>query len=217
MPRQIDVIEALTSNKIIISGAGRTDAGVNANGQTASFELETNMDTDTIRDGLNHYLRPHPIAILSSEKVNSDFSARFSAKLRWYEYKVINRRSPLTLDKNRVWCVHKCINIDKLIAQSKFFIGKHDLSAFRSINCQSKTPIKSINSIDIKKNNEEIIFIISAKSFLHSQVRIMVGTLIDIGLDKISKSISEIIALKKREFAGVTAPAHGLYLTKVEY
>ena len=113
--------------------------------------------------------------------------------------------------------MHKDINLDKSIEQSKFFIGKHDLSAFRSINCQSKTTIKSINSIDINKNKEEINFVISAKSFLHSQVRIMVGTLIDIGLDKISKSVSEIIALKKREFAGVTAPAHGLYLTKVEY
>ena len=212
-----EAIEKLTGNKNIISGAGRTDAGVHAKGQTASFELEKYIDTDTIRDGLNHHLRPHPIAIISTEKVNSNFNARFSAKLRWYEYKVINRRPPLTLDKNRVWCVYKDINIDKSIEQSKFFIGKHDLSAFRSINCQSKTPIKSINSIDIKKNKEEINFVISAKSFLHSQVRIMVGTLIDIGLDKISKSVSEIIELKKREFAGVTAPAHGLYLTKVDY
>ena len=212
-----EAIEKLTSNKIVIFGAGRTDAGVHAKGQTASFELKKNIDTDTIRDGLNHHLRPHPIAIISTEKVNSDFNARFSAKLRWYEYKIINRRPPLTLDKHRVWCVHKDINIDKLIEQSKFFLGKHDLSAFRSINCQSKTPIKSINSIDIKKNKEEINFVISAKSFLHSQIRIMVGTLIDIGLDKISKSVSEIIELKKRDFAGVTAPAHGLYLTKIDY
>ena len=207
----------ITNHTVKTFAAGRTDAGVHAKGQTASFELEKYIDTDTIRDGLNHHLRPHPIAIISSEKVNPDFNARFSAKLRWYEYKVINRRPPLTLDKNRAWCVHKDINIDKSIEQSKFFIGKHDLSAFRSINCQSKTPVKSINSIDIKKNKEEINFVISAKSFLHSQVRIMVGTLIDIGLDKISKSVSEIIELKKRDFAGVTAPAHGLYLTKIDY
>ena len=212
-----EAIEKLTGNKTIISGAGRTDAGVHAKGQTASFELEKYIDTDTIRDGLNHYLRPRPISILSTEKVTSDFNARFSAKLRWYQYKISNRRSPLTLDKHRVWCVYKDININKVIEQSKFFIGKHDLSAFRSINCQSKTPIKSINSIDIKKNKEEINFVISAKSFLHSQVRIMVGTLIDIGLGKISKSVSEIIQSKKREFAGVTAPAHGLYLIKVDY
>ena len=212
-----EAIEKLTGNKTVILGAGRTDAGVHAKGQTASFELQKYIDTDTIRDGLNHYLRPRPISILSTEKVTSDFNARFSAKLRWYQYKVSNRRSPLTLDKYRVWCVHKDINVSKVIEQSTFFIGKHDLSAFRSINCQSKTSIKSINSMNVKKNNEEISFIISAKSFLHSQVRIMVGTLVDIGLEKISKSISEIILLKKRDLAGMTAPAYGLYLTKVDY
>ena len=212
-----EAIEKLINNKTTIFGAGRTDSGVHAKGQVASFELEKNLDTDIIRDGLNHYLRPHPIAILSAEKVNSDFNARFSAKLRWYEYKVINRRPPLTLDSNRIWCVHKNINVKKIIEESKKFIGKHDLSAFRSINCQSKTAIKSIDSIDIKKNNEKIHFTIAAKSFLHSQVRIMVGTLVDIGLDKISKSVTEIITKKNREYAGVTAPPHGLYLKKIDY
>ena len=210
-------IQKLCSKKTTIFGAGRTDAGVHAKGQVASFELAKYISTDTLRDGINHHLRPYPIAVLSAEKTNPDFNARFSAKLRWYEYKIINRRSPLTLENNRVWCVHKSINIDKVIEESQFFLGKHNLSAFRSINCQSKSAIKSINSINIKKNEEEIIFIISAKSFLHSQVRIMVGTLVDIGLDKIKKSVSEIILLKERRFAGITAPAQGLYLTKVEY
>jgi tRNA pseudouridine38-40 synthase len=210
-------IQKLTNKTTTIIGAGRTDAGVHAKGQVASFELENFIDTDTIRDGLNHHLRPHPVAILSTEKTDTDFNARFSAKLRWYEYKVISRRPPLTLQSNRVWCVHKTININKVIEQSQFFLGKHDLSAFRSINCQSKSATKSINSFDVKTNEQEINFVISAKSFLHSQVRIMVGTLVDIGIGKISKSISEIIALKKREYAGVTAPPHGLYLTKVEY
>ena len=212
-----DSIYKLVNKKIIITGAGRTDAGVHAKGQIANFELEKNIDTDTIRDGLNHYLRPNLVAVLSTEKVDKSFNARFSAKLRWYEYKVINRRPPLTLDNNRVWCVHKQINVNKIIEQSKFFLGKHDLSSFRSANCQSKSTIKSINTIDVKTNRDQINFIISAKSFLHSQVRIMVGTLVDIGLGKISKSISEIISLKERDYAGVTAPAHGLYLTKVEY
>ncbi len=212
-----EAIFKLSKEQSTIYGAGRTDAGVHAKGQVASFELENNLDTDTIRDGLNHYLRPHPIAILSSKKVSADFNARFSAKLRWYEYKIINRRPPVTIDNNRVWCVHKNIDLTKMIEQSRYFLGKHDLSAFRSINCQSKSAVRSINSIDIKNNEGQIIFIISAKSFLHSQVRIMVGTLVDIGLEKISKSISEIILLKKRDFAGMTAPAYGLYLTKVDY
>ncbi len=210
-------IQKLSNKKTTIFGAGRTDAGVHAKGQVASFELDNNLDTDTIRDGLNHHLRPHPIAIISTEKVDNDFNARFSAKLRHYEYRVVNRRPPLTLENNRLWCVHKKIDLKKITEQSKNFLGKHDLSAFRSINCQSKSSIKSITSMDIKTNNDEIFFTISAKSFLHSQVRIMVGTLIDIGLGKISKSISEIISLKKREYAGVTAPPHGLYLIEVEY
>lgn len=210
-------IEKLVNKKITIFGAGRTDAGVHAKGQVASFGLNDSIDTGTIRDGLNHYLRPHPVAILSTEKVDNDFNARFSAKVRFYEYRVINRRSPLTLENNRVWCVHKKIDLKKIIEQSEKFLGKHDLSAFRSINCQSKSSIKSIKSINIKTKKDEIFFTISAKSFLHSQVRIMVGTLIDIGLGKISKSISEIISLKKRDYAGVTAPPYGLYLMKVEY
>ena len=210
-------IQKLVNKTTNIFGAGRTDAGVHAKGQVASFELENELDTDTIRDGLNHHLRPYPVAVLLTEKVGNDFNARFSAKLRFYEYRVINRRPPLTLENNRVWCVHKTIDLKKITEQSKNFIGKHDLSAFRSINCQSNTVTKTIKFFNIKTDKDEILFTISAKSFLHSQVRIMVGTLVDIGLGKISKSISEIILLKKRKYAGVTAPAHGLYLTKVEY
>ena len=211
------VLSKLLKEKIRIIGSGRTDAGVHARGQVANFELEQHFDTDTIRDGINHYLRPQPISILHAEEVDKDFNSRFSAKLRWYEYKILNRRSPITLEQNKVWCVHKKIDAEKITKQSQQFIGKFDLSAFRSINCQSKSPIKSINSLDINFNHDEINFLISAKSFLHSQVRIMVGTLVDIGLSKIEKSISEIIQSKKREFAGVTAPPEGLYLLKIDY
>ena len=148
-----EAIQKLSNKKTIIYGAGRTDARVHARGQVASFELEENIDTDTIRDGLNHHLRPNPIAILSAEKVDSKFNARFSAKLRSYEYKVINRRPPLTLENNRFWCVHKKINLKEMIDQSKSFVGKHNLSAFRSINCQSKSPINQLvlSMLKVKK------------------------------------------------------------------
>ena len=152
-----EAIKKLSNKKTTIFGAGRTDAGVHAKGQVASFQLPSDIATDTIRDGLNHYLRPHPIAILLTEKVNKNFNARFSAKLRWYEYKIINRRAPLTLEIDRVWCVHKSINIEKIVDQSQQFLGRHNLSAFRSINCQSKTAIKSINSIDIKRIEDQIL------------------------------------------------------------
>ena len=207
----------LTGEKITIFGAGRTDAGVHAYGQVASFTLNKKIETDVIRDGLNQHLRPQPIAVQKAELVEDDFHARFSAKKRWYEYKIINRRPPLTIDVNRAWCVYKNLDIEKMKRESASFLGKHDLNAFRSAHCQSKNSIKTIDSIAIKNKDEQIIFEVSAKSFLHSQVRIMIGTLIDIAKGNINKTILDIINSKQREIAGQTAPAHGLYLKKIEY
>ncbi|MDC1047439.1 tRNA pseudouridine(38-40) synthase TruA [Alphaproteobacteria bacterium] len=207
----------LTGEKITIFGAGRTDAGVHAYGQVASFTLNKKIETDVIRDGLNQHLRPQPIAVQKAELVEDDFHARFSAKKRWYEYKIINRRPPLTIDINRAWCIYKNLDIEKMKSESVSFLGKHDLNAFRSAHCQSKNSIKTIDSIAIKNKDEQIIFEVSAKSFLHSQVRIMIGTLIDIAKGNINKTILDIINSKQREIAGQTAPAHGLYLKKIEY
>ena len=207
----------LTGEKITIFGAGRTDAGVHAYGQVASFTLNKKIEIDVMRDGLNQHLRPQPIAVQKAELVEDDFHARFSAKKRWYEYKIINRRPPLTIDVNRAWCVYKNLDIEKMKSESASFLGKHDLNAFRSAHCQSKNSIKTIDSIAIKNKDEQIIFEVSAKSFLHSQVRIMIGTLIDIAKGNINKTILDIINSKQREIAGQTAPAHGLYLKKIEY
>ena len=161
--------------------------------------------------------REVPIAIQKAELVEDDFHARFSAKKRWYEYKIINRRPPLTIDVNRAWCVYKNLDIEKMKNESSSFLGKHDLNAFRSAHCQSKNSIKTIDSISITNKDEQIIFEVSAKSFLHSQVRIMIGTLVDIAKGNINKTILDIINSKQREVAGQTAPAHGLYLKKIEY
>ena len=210
-------IKKLTSEIVVLYGAGRTDAGVHAKSQVASFQIEKNINASVIRDGLNQHLRPHPISIISADVVNHDFHARFSAKNRLYEYKIVNRRSPLTIEKNRAWCVHKKLDFDKMLIESKSFIGKYDLNAFRSSNCQSKSTVKTINDFVIEKKSEDFIFTISAKSFLHSQVRIMVGTLVDIGKGLLLKSVSEIIDSKNREMAGQTAPACGLYLKKIDY
>ena len=207
----------LTGEKITIFGAGRTDAGVHAYGQVASFNLNKKIEIDVIRDGLNQHLRPQPIAVQKAELVEDDFHARFSANKRWYEYKIINRRPPLTIDINRAWCVYKNLDIEKMKSESASFLGKHDLNAFRSAHCQSKNSIKTIDSISIRNKDEKIIFEISAKSFLHSQVRIMIGTLVDIAKGNINKTILDIINSKQREIAGQTAPAHGLYLKRIEY
>ena len=207
----------LSGERVEVNGAGRTDAGVHAYGQVASFSIKKKIDTDVIRDGLNQHLRPQLISIQKAEQVDEDFHARFSAKKRWYKYKIINRRAPLTIDVNHAWCVFKKLDITKMKNESSFFIGQHDLNAFRSIYCQSKSSIKTIENIKIMQEDENIIIEIGARSFLHSQVRIMVGTLVDIAKGNINKSIKEIINNKKREEAGQTAPPRGLYLLKVEY
>ena len=212
-----EALVKLSNEKVSIFGAGRTDAGVHAYGQVASFTLSKKIETDVIRDGLNQHLRPYPISVQKAELVDDDFHARFSAKKRWYEYKIINRRPPLTIDVNRAWCVYKSLDIEKMKRESSLFLGKHDLNAFRSAHCQSKNSIKTIDSVSIKNKDEKIIFEVSAKSFLHSQVRIMIGTLVDIAKGNINKTVLDIINSKQRDFAGQTAPAHGLYLKKIEY
>ena len=212
-----EALVKLSNEKVTIFGAGRTDAGVHAYGQVASFTLSKKIETDIIRDGLNQHLRPHPIAVQNAEIVDDNFHARFSAKKRWYEYKIINRRPPLTIDLNRAWCVYKNLDIEKMKRESLSFLGKHDLNAFRSAHCQSKNSMKTIDSVSIKNIDEQIIIEVSAKSFLHSQVRIMIGTLVDIAKGNINKTVLDIINSKQRDIAGQTAPANGLYLKKVEY
>tara|TARA_Y100001960_G_scaffold317195_1_gene385190 strand:- start:127 stop:861 length:735 start_codon:yes stop_codon:yes gene_type:complete len=212
-----DSVFKLSGEKVVVYGAGRTDAGVHAYGQVASFVISKKISTDVIRDGLNQHLRPLMISVLKAEQVDNDFHARFSAKKRCYVYKIINRRSPLTIDANRAWCVHKILDTKKMQNEASSFIGKHDLNAFRSAHCQSKSSIRTIDDMIIKIKNESIYIEVVAKSYLHSQVRIMVGTLVDIAKGNLTKSINEIIDSKKREGAGQTAPSSGLYLKKVEY
>ena len=213
-----DAIKKISSETVNIFGAGRTDSGVHAKGQVAHFELSKNISLDKMQDGLNQHLRPLPIAILKVEAVDEDFHARFSAKLRIYKYLIINRRSPLTINKNQAWGVFKKLKIKIMKEAAIFLEGKKDFSAFRSIHCQASSSIKTIKSCTVQENEEYISINVSARSFLHSQVRIIVGTLVEIGKGKIkSEDVKKIIESKNRSEAGPTAPAHGLYLLKVEY
>ena len=212
-----NAIFKLTAEKVIVFGAGRTDAGVHALGQVAHFNLKKKFQSDNIRDGLNQYLRPQLIAILVAEQIDENFHARFSAIKRTYEYIITNRRPPLTINKNKSWGVFKTLDIKKIRDEAKFFLGKHNLEAFRSVHCQSNSAIKTIDDITIANKNNDVVITVSAKSFLHSQVRIMVGTLVEIGKGKIKISIKKIIEDKLRSQAGITAPACGLYLIKVDY
>ena len=213
-----DAIKKITSETVSVFGAGRTDSGVHAKGQVAHFEFSKNISLDNIRDGINQHLRPQPIAILEVKEVNDDFHARFSAKLRTYEYLMINRRAPLTFNKNLAWGIFKKLNMDAMKEAASIFVGKHDFNAFRSIDCQSSSSIKTIQRCSIETNDQHIILSVAAKSFLHSQVRIMTGTLVEVGKGKFNLSdVKDIIKSRDRSKAGATAPAQGLYLLNVDY
>ena len=213
-----EAIKKLSNEQVTVFGAGRTDSGVHAKGQVAHFEISKDLEKDNIRDGINQYLRPLPIAILNVEQVIDDFHARFLAKQRVYQYSIINRRPPLTFQRQLAWVIYKKLDIKKIKEAALLFEGKHDFNAFRSIDCQSSSSIKTIDYCSVTNDQESITILVAAKSFLHSQVRIMTGTLVNVGEGKLHPSdIKKIIDMKDRDKAGVTAPAQGLYLKKVIY
>ncbi|MBE6452306.1 MAG: tRNA pseudouridine(38-40) synthase TruA [Alphaproteobacteria bacterium] len=205
---------------IPIQGAGRTDCGVHAIAQVAHFDLERNIEDWKLRDALNYHLRElnAPVAILEVEQVSHEFNARFSAKGRSYIYRILNRRSPTILKKNRVWWVPVELDIEAMQQASTFLLGHHDFSSFRAAACQAKSPIKTLDKLDIYRQKDEIIFEVEAKSFLHHQVRNIVGTLKLVGEGSITPlKVKEILEAKDRKAAGPTAPACGLYLSRVWY
>ncbi|KIE05113.1 tRNA pseudouridine synthase A [Candidatus Jidaibacter acanthamoeba] len=211
-------IYKLSMENVTVYGAGRTDAGVHAYAQVAHFDLVKEFPPHKIRDALNHFLQPNLVSIIKAEQVASDFHARFDAKQRSYIYKIVNRSSPLTLDNNKAWHVIKKLNIRDMQEAADFLIGKHDLSSFRSVYCQSDTSIKSIDEIKILENCNEVLINIAAPSFLHNQVRIIVGTLVKIGKGEWNvEKMKEIIAARNRTAAGSTAPPYGLYFKNVIY
>ena len=208
------------TNKIFVYGAGRTDAGVHALSQVAHFDLKEDLIDWKLREALNARLRDleAPVCVTNVEKVDETFHARFSAKGRGYLYRILNRRGPAVLEKNRVWWVPVPLDIEKMREGAKFLLGNHDFSSFRAAACQAKSPIKTLDKLDIIAVGEEIHFIVEARSFLHHQVRNMVGTLKMVGDGHLQpEDIKHILEEKKRAAAGVTAPACGLYLTKVVY
>ena len=206
--------------QITVQCAGRTDAGVHALCQVAHFDLDRDIDEFRMLQGLNHHLRSQDIAmsVLKVEKVSDDFNARFSAKGRGYIYKILNRRSFPALQKNRVWWVPYPLDVEKMREGAKYLLGQHDFTSFRAAACQAKSPMKTLDKLDIIQNGEEIDFIVEAKSFLHHQVRNMVGTLKMVGNHQIKpEDVKTILEAKDRRKSGPNAPACGLYLSKVEY
>lgn len=211
-----DAIFKFCGENVEVYSAGRTDAGVHAISMVAHFDLMRDQDEQTVMRAMNFYLVNKPVSVLSCEKVSDDFHARFSCVARHYKYVVINRSAPVVLDKNRVWWVPQKLDVDAMKSAAKKLIGKHDFTSFRAAQCQAKSPIKTLDSVSITQNGKEIIFEFSARSFLHHQVRNMVGTLVEIGMGK-PYDIDKIFDAKDRSAAGITAPASGLYFVAADY
>jgi tRNA pseudouridine38-40 synthase len=211
-----DAIFQFCGERVTVFSAGRTDAGVHALNMVAHFDLEREQVPETIMRALNFYLSEKPVAVLNCEKVGDDFHSRFSCVARHYKYVVVNRSAPIVLKKNRAWWVPQKLDINAMKNAAKKLIGQHNFTSFRAAQCQAKSPIKTLDFVSITQNGDEIIFEFSARSFLHHQVRNMVGTLVEIGMGK-PYDMDEIFAAKNRSAAGINAPACGLYFIGADY
>lgn len=198
--------------------AGRTDAGVHARGQVAHVDIARETDAGTVRDALNAHLRGHAVVVLDAGEVSEDFHARFSATERAYLYRIINRRAPLTVDKGLAWWVPSLIDTDAMDAAAKVLLGKHDFSTFRAAECQAGSPVKSLDELNVTRDGEEVRITARARSFLHHQVRNLVGTLRLVGEGKwTADDLRDALEARDRTRGGPTAPACGLYLMHVRY
>jgi tRNA pseudouridine38-40 synthase len=214
-----DAIERFCQERVTVHGAGRTDAGVHALGQVAHVDLAKEAEADTVRDALNFHLKPQPIAVLSAVVAPPEFHARFSARERAYLYRIINRRAPLALDKGRAWHVPApVLDAEAMNAAAQHLIGHHDFSSFRAAECQAESPVKTLDAVSVRRSGENVTIAVRARSFLHNQVRIITGTLKLVGEGKwTAADVAKALAAKDRASAGPTAPAEGLFLTRVEY
>jgi len=201
-----------------VYGSGRTDAGVHALAQIAHMDLRKDIREDKVRDALNFHLGDHPISILDAQKTQDGFHARFDAKERQYLYRIVDRRPKLALERGRLWRVPYKIDADAMHAAAQVFVGEHDFTTFRDTQCQSKSSVKTIDAITVLRAAGEVHINVRALSFLHKQVRSIVGTLNEVGRGQWSKAdVKDALAAKDRTACGPVAPPDGLYLTGVKY
>jgi len=211
-------IKAFSGEEVTVLGAGRTDTGVHARGQVAHFDLEKDSDGDTVRDALNAHLRPQPVSILEAAPVAPEFHARFDATARHYRYLILNRRAPPALERGRVWQVAVALDAQAMHAAAQALVGQHDFTTFRASECQAKSPVKSLDRLDVTREGELIVIEVSARSFLHNQVRSMAGSLKLVGQGKWrGQDLRAALEAKDRTACGPVAPSAGLYLMSVDY
>lgn len=213
-----EAIAGFCGEIVTIQGAGRTDAGVHAFGQVAHVDLSDLWGGDRIRDAVNAHLRPQRIAITGVEGVDDTFEARFSALKRHYRYRIVNRRAPLTLDQGLAWQVARPLDVDRMHSAAQILVGKHDFTTFRSVHCQSRSPVKTVDHVRVSRLGEEVEITCSARSFLHNQVRSFAGSLKRVGEGKWSeRDFRTALEARDRALCGPVAPACGLYLVRVDY
>ncbi len=213
-----EAAKAFSGEDVTIFGAGRTDAGVHARGQVAHLDFANPREPDTIRGAINFHLKPEPIAVLQVEAVADDFEARFGAIRRRYLYRIINRRSPLALEAGLAWRVSVPLDVAAMAAGAKHLLGKHDFTTFRSVVCQANSPVKNLDRLDVEQNGDEILVHAEARSFMHHQVRSIVGSLKCVGDGKWQPDdMRKVLEARDRAACGPVAPADGLYLVGVDY
>ncbi len=208
----------LTGETVTLRGAGRTDAGVHALAQVAHVDVAGSWTGDKLRDGLNAHLRPEPAAVLRAESVPADFDARFSAIRRHYLYRLLTRRAPPALQRGRVWHVKRRLDAVAMQRAARRLIGTHDFTTFRSVECQAKSPVKTLDALNVVLRDDEIAVTATARSFLHNQVRSLVGSLKLVGEGKWNADdLEAALNARDRAACGPVAPAEGLYLIRVDY
>lgn len=211
-------VKAISGEAARVHGAGRTDAGVHALGQVAHVDLVKDFPAGRLRDGLNAHLRPDPIGVLAVEIVPQTFEARFSAVRRHYLYRIVNRRANLALEIGRVWRVPKALDAGAMHEAAQRLIGKHDFTTFRDTECQAKSPDKTLDVLDVTRDGEAVNIVTNARSFLHSQVRSMVGSLVWVGEGRWTPDdMQRALEARDRRACGPVAPPDGLYLVRVDY
>ncbi len=201
-----------------VAGAGRTDAGVHARAMTAHMDLAKPTTARVVREALNHFLKPHPIAVLAASAVDDAFHARFSATARHYEYLIANRRAPLTLERGRAWRMPTPLDAEAMDQAAQDLVGRHDFTTFRAAQCQAASPVKTLHMISADRDADMVRITVAAPSFLHNQVRSIVGSLVQVGAGRWPiHGIADALAAKSRAACGQVAPADGLYFLRADY